>query len=64
MPELDCIAEILSSAEPLSFNKKLLFARHLFTQCYHDFDMIFLPSEALSDNRLCPVDSYWVNIQK
>lgn len=53
MPELGYIAEMLSSAEPLSFDKKLLFTRHLLIQCHYDYDMIFLPGEALSDDGLC-----------
>lgn len=39
MPELGCIAETLSSAESLSFDEKLLFARHLLTQCRRDYDV-------------------------
>ncbi|KAL5334212.1 hypothetical protein BJX70DRAFT_391599 [Aspergillus crustosus] len=53
MPELGCIAEMLSSAEPLFFNKKLLFARYLLTQC-----------RSLTDNGRCPVDGYQADVQK
>ncbi|ODM19363.1 hypothetical protein SI65_05981 [Aspergillus cristatus] len=50
MPELGCIAEMLSSAEPLSFDEKLLFAKHLLTQCHCDYDVTFLPNEAPTDD--------------
>ena len=64
MPELGCIAETLSSAEPLSFEEKLLFARHLLTQCRRDYDVIFLPNEAPTDDGLCPVNDCRTDIQK
>lgn len=47
MHEPGCIAEILSSKEPLSFDEKLLFAKHLLTLCRRDYDKIFLPNERL-----------------
>ena len=64
MPELGCIAETLSSTEPLSFEEKLLFARHLLTQCRRDYDVIFLLNEAPTDDGLCPVDDCWADIQR
>lgn len=64
MPELGCIAETLSSAEPLSFEEKLLFARHLLTQCRRDYDVIFLLNEAPTDDGLCPVDDCRADIQR
>lgn len=64
MPELGCIAGTLSSAEPLSFEEKLLFAKHLLTQCRRDYDVIFLPNEAPTDDGLCPVDDCRADIQK
>ena len=64
MPELGCIAETLSSTEPLSFEEKLLFARHLLTQCHRDYDMIFLLNKAPTDDGLCPVDDCQADIQR
>lgn len=64
MPELGCIAETLSSAEPLSFDEKLLFAKNLLTQCRRDYDVIYLPNEAPTDDGRCPVDGCWADVQK
>lgn len=47
MHEPGCIAETLSSKEPLSFDEKLLFAKHLLKLCRRDYDKIFLPNERL-----------------
>ena len=64
MPELGCIAETLSSTEPLSFEEKLLFTRHLLTQCHRNYDVIFLCNKAPTDDGLCPVDDCWADIQR
>ena len=64
MPKPVCIAETLSSAEPLSFEKKLLFVKHLLMQCHHNYDSIFLPNKASTDDGLCPVNDCRADIQK
>lgn len=64
MPKLGCLAEMLSSTEPLSFEEKLLFTKHLLKQCCCDYDVIFLPNKAPTDDRLCRVDDCQADIQK
>lgn len=55
MPELEFLGAALSSAEPLSFNQKLLFAESILTQCHRDYDVIYLPNEEPVDGR-CPFE--------
>ncbi|KAK1141018.1 hypothetical protein N8T08_009675 [Aspergillus melleus] len=62
MPEMGCIAETLSSAEPLSHEEKLLFGNQLLTQCRRDYDVVYLPGES-PINGYCPVDTCQDNIQ-
>lgn len=45
MPELGHLAAIMSSNEPLSFDKKVVVVNDLYTQCLHDFDMVYHPGE-------------------
>jgi hypothetical protein len=64
MPELGSLAAALSSSEPLSFDERLLFAEQLLTQCRRDYDVIYLPGEAPTDDGKCPVDDCQADIQK
>lgn len=56
MPELDYLAAIISSNEPLSFDKKVIVVNNLYTQCLHDFSMVYCPEEGPIKG-LCPVTS-------
>ena len=45
MPELSCLAAIMLSSEPLSFDEKVIVVNDLYTQCLHNFDMVYHPGE-------------------
>ncbi|KAE8380696.1 hypothetical protein BDV26DRAFT_302608 [Aspergillus bertholletiae] len=56
MPELDRLADIMSSNVPLLFNEKAVVVRDLYTQCLRDFDVVYRPGEEPVEGR-CPVAS-------
>lgn len=45
MPELGRLAAIISSNEPLSFDEKVVVVNDLYTQCLHDFSVVYRPGE-------------------
>ncbi|PLB48229.1 hypothetical protein P170DRAFT_360496, partial [Aspergillus steynii IBT 23096] len=55
MPELDHLGATLSIPKQLAFDERLLFAEQLLTQCRRDYNVIYLPGEAPTDDRKCPV---------
>jgi hypothetical protein len=59
--ELEFLGATLSSAEPLSFDQKLLFTENMLKQCHCDYSVIYLPNEEPVDGR-CPVGSCWLDI--
>lgn len=56
MPKLGRLAAIMSSNEPLSFHEKASVVRDLYTQCLHDFSIVYHPGEEPVKGQ-CPVTS-------
>lgn len=45
MPELGCLAAVMSLKESLLFDKKVVVVKDLYTQCLRDFDVVYHPGE-------------------
>ena len=56
MPELGCLAAIISSNEPLSFDEKVVVVNDPYTQCLRDFSVVYRPGEEPIEGR-CPATS-------
>ncbi|KAJ5139024.1 uncharacterized protein N7515_003872 [Penicillium bovifimosum] len=46
MPEIARIATAMSRTTELSFEEKIMFVKDLQTQCFRDFDVVYLPNES------------------
>lgn len=55
MPELGCLAEVMLTNKPLSFNEKLVVVKDMYTQCTCDFNVVYCPGEEPIAG-LCPVE--------
>lgn len=56
MSELERLAAMMSSKESLTFAEKLIVTDDLYTQCIHDFDIIYHPGEE-PVNGCCPASA-------
>lgn len=63
MPELEFLGTTMSSAEPLSFDQRMLFAQNMLAHSNRDYDVVYLPNEAPVNGR-CPVASCGTDIQQ